>query len=302
MINKRIKLILNSIFLVIASITLTTCAKFDPEPTSGLKGPLPTVTTTAVSLIESFSAISGGSVENTIGTFAVISKGVCWNTSENPTIDNNKTIDGSGTGTYISSVTGLDDEQTYYLRAYATNSLGTAYGEQISFTTPPKIFTFCEALDDCNLSFYADNSWSTQTEIKYYGEAAVQSGSIGNSESTSVEVTVTGPGTLTFFWKVSSEATYDDLNFYHVQNAEELQVISGEVEWVGWDYTLYDAVSYTFRWTYSKDASTDSGSDAAWLDYIVYAQGKKKQALPQSLDGKHISLSGKQRNYVEKSN
>ncbi|MHB9142711.1 MAG: fibrobacter succinogenes major paralogous domain-containing protein, partial [Paludibacter sp.] len=60
--------------------------------------------------------------------------GVCWNTTGNPTTSNFKTIDGSGNGTFTSSITGLTVNTTYYVRAYATNSTGTAYGSQLSFT------------------------------------------------------------------------------------------------------------------------------------------------------------------------
>ena len=60
---------------------------------------------------------------------------VCWSTSSNPTVYDNKTIDGSGEGSFNSNITDLEEGTTYYVRAYATNSQGTAYGIQKTFTT-----------------------------------------------------------------------------------------------------------------------------------------------------------------------
>jgi hypothetical protein len=95
---------------------------------------LPTVTGNAVSSITAVSAVSGGNV-TADGGDAVTARGVCWSTSPNPTISNSKTVDGGGTGTYSSTVTGLSSGTAYYLRAYATNGAGTSYGNQVSFTT-----------------------------------------------------------------------------------------------------------------------------------------------------------------------
>ena len=61
--------------------------------------------------------------------------GVCWSTSQNPTVSDDHTTDGSGTGSFTSNLTNLTPGTTYYVRAYATNSMGTAYGSEESFTT-----------------------------------------------------------------------------------------------------------------------------------------------------------------------
>ena len=94
---------------------------------------LPTVSTMAVSSITQNSATCGGNVTADGGT-TVTARGVCWSTSPNPTIADSHTTDGSGTGSFISSITGLTDTTTYYVRAYATNETGTGYGNQLSFT------------------------------------------------------------------------------------------------------------------------------------------------------------------------
>ena len=94
---------------------------------------LPTVTTNAVTNITETTATCGGNVTSDGGA-TVTARGVCWSTSENPTVSNNHTNDGTGTGSFISSITGLSPGTTYYVRAYATNSAGTAYGEQRTFS------------------------------------------------------------------------------------------------------------------------------------------------------------------------
>jgi hypothetical protein len=97
-----------------------------------------TITTTVASNITNISAVSGGNIGSDGGA-TVTARGVCWSTSQNPTIANSKTTDGTGTGSYTSTISSLTSLTTYYIRAYATNSIGTSYGNQISFTTFPAI-------------------------------------------------------------------------------------------------------------------------------------------------------------------
>ena len=95
---------------------------------------VPTLTTTEVTEITSANAISGGMVTDNGGA-AVTVRGVCWSTNPNPTTAGNKTENGAGSGSYTSNITGLEANTKYYVRAYATNSAGTAYGNQLEFTT-----------------------------------------------------------------------------------------------------------------------------------------------------------------------
>ncbi len=94
----------------------------------------PVVTTAEITAITTTTSVSGGNVTSDGGT-NVTARGVCWSTSTNPTSAGSHTSDGTGTGTFISNLTGLNSSTTYYLRAYATNSIGTSYGSQLSFTT-----------------------------------------------------------------------------------------------------------------------------------------------------------------------
>ena len=97
---------------------------------------LPIITTTAVNTIYSTTASSGGVIVSA-GNSEITAKGVVYSTTPLPTIAlTTKTNNGTGTNTFTSTITGLQKETTYYLRAYATNSYGrTSYGDEISFTT-----------------------------------------------------------------------------------------------------------------------------------------------------------------------
>ena len=99
-----------------------------------IKSDLPVITTTAASSITSNSVVSGGNITFD-GNDPITSRGICWNTTGNPTIADQKTTDGSGKGTFNSSITALNPGTTYYICAYATNSVGTAYGNVITFKT-----------------------------------------------------------------------------------------------------------------------------------------------------------------------
>lgn len=91
---------------------------------------LPTVSTSIATSILERTAVAGGIVTNE-GSNPVTERGVCWDTAPNPTIINSKTKDGSGVGSFISDLKSLKPFTQYYVRAYATSTAGTSYGEEI---------------------------------------------------------------------------------------------------------------------------------------------------------------------------
>ena len=95
---------------------------------------LPIVSTSPITGVSNVTALTGGVVTSQ-GSSTVTARGVCWSTSPNPTLSNSFTTDASGTGSFTSTINGLTASTTYYVRAYATNSSGTAYGLQETFTT-----------------------------------------------------------------------------------------------------------------------------------------------------------------------
>jgi uncharacterized protein (TIGR02145 family) len=122
------KKVLNLIVLIcfLAGVSALHSCKKDPV--------LPTLTTTAVTAITTNSASSGGNITANGGE-EVTARGVCWGTTANPTVSGSKTSDGTDIGTFTSAIAGLTPNTDYHVRAYATNSVGTAYGNDLVFKT-----------------------------------------------------------------------------------------------------------------------------------------------------------------------
>lgn len=112
------------------------CKKDDDKKDSTV----PVLTTIAVTGISQTTAVSGGNITSD-GNEPVSARGVCWSKSSNPTITDNKTSDGTGAGSFSSELSGLTTGETYYVRAYATNSAGTGYGSTMIFETLGSTFT-----------------------------------------------------------------------------------------------------------------------------------------------------------------
>ncbi len=125
--NYFTKIMVIPILLIGLTLCFTSCK---PKPT------LAVVTTVNVTGITQTSATAGGNVTDD-GNAEVSARGVCWGTSQNPTTGSSKTSDGTGTGSFTSSITGLTPGTTYYVRAYATNSEGTSYGNEVTFPSNP---------------------------------------------------------------------------------------------------------------------------------------------------------------------
>jgi hypothetical protein len=128
----KIRLWIPATMLSLSSVfMLTNCTKDDDATKDAT---LPVLTTTEVIAVTQTTATSGGVITSDGGA-TITERGVCWSRSQTPTIADNKTIDGTGTGSFTSAISGLTANATYYVRAYATNSKGTGYGNVMSFTT-----------------------------------------------------------------------------------------------------------------------------------------------------------------------
>ena len=195
---------------------------------------LPTVTTNSVTNITQTTATSGGNITNNGGA-SVTARGVCWSTSHNPTVNNSHTTNGSGTGTYTSNITGLSPNTTYYVRAYATNSAGTAYGDEKNFTTMDNIAgsTFIYNFDNSSLAGWslidADGdgyNWKLASSLLGVGYGHNSSTDCVISESynnnmgplspdnylVSEQVTFGSSSQLTF-WACAQDASYPSEHF-----------------------------------------------------------------------------------------
>ncbi len=148
--------------------------------TTAVETTLPTVSTDPVSSITQNSAVCGGNVTSDGGA-AVTARGVCWSQAAYPTTDNSRTIDGSGLGSFTSNITGLNPGITYHVRAYATNSKGTAYGSNEVFTTA--VETTLPTVSTDPLSSITPNSAVCGGNVTSDGGAAVTARGVCWSQS-----------------------------------------------------------------------------------------------------------------------
>jgi hypothetical protein len=128
-----------------------------------------------------------------------------------------------------------------------------------------------EAVDNTNLTWTTggNSNWFNQTLVSYYGGDAAQSGDISDNQQTYLQTNIAGPGTLSFYWKVSSEANYDYLRFY-IDDVEQSGRISGSVDWTQKSFTIPSG-NHTIKWAYTKDGSESSGSDCGWIDKVEFS-------------------------------
>jgi uncharacterized repeat protein (TIGR02543 family) len=127
-----------------------------------------------------------------------------------------------------------------------------------------------EALDNPDLAWTSggDVNWFPQTAASHDGIDAAQSGAIVDYQTTWVETTVSGSGTLSFWWKVSSEQDFDRLGL-RVDNTERT-AISGETQWEYITLHIEGTGNHSLRWQYAKDKSDLAGADCGWLDQVVW--------------------------------
>jgi hypothetical protein len=179
----------------------------------------------------------------------------------------------SGTGLNC-NITGRVSGTTYWYRVRATKAgmkdSGYRTGGNGCVVTISN--TLANAIDTSyGVSTGGNVNWFYQTAVSYYGGDAAQSGDIADYQSNWMQTTVTGPGFISFYWKVSSESGYDYLRFY-IDNVEQPGSISGEVDWTSRSFVLAGG-SHVLKWVYSKDGSASSNSDAGWVDKLVFTPG-----------------------------
>ncbi len=117
-------------YVLFATMLVFACCDKDDDSINTI----PVVSTTEVTEITTTTALSGGNITDDRGATVTV-RGVCWSTGQNPTISDSKSEGGTGAGSFTSSISGLEPNSTYYVKAYATNSAGTGYGSAMSFTT-----------------------------------------------------------------------------------------------------------------------------------------------------------------------
>jgi hypothetical protein len=149
---------------------------------------------------------------------------------------------------------------------------------------PDVTFTLGEAVDNTLLTWSTggDASWYGQCDQYYWDNDAAVSGMITDNQSTWLETTVNGPGTLSFYWMVDSELNYDFLEFY-IDNVYQ-ERISGLTDWQFRSHSLSSG-THTLKWMYTKDRDLKSGRDLGWLDKVVFVVAPPAiQVTPVSLN------------------
>ncbi len=194
----------------------------------------PIVKTSQISSYTETSAVCGGTVVSQ-GLAAVTARGVCWSTSHNPTISGSHTTDGTGTGSFSSSITGVSSYYTYYVRAYATNSYGTSYGEEVVLNFGYIFKSNFENNAENSKWYFANggyvNMWCIGSATDNGGSKSLYiTNNGGQSYGYSTNRTsyvyayrlVTLPETddylFSFDWKAYGESGYDYLRVYLVPN------------------------------------------------------------------------------------
>lgn len=170
-----------------AFLSLIACKKDAGESDEGLAK----LTTNEVSSIRASTAQGGGNVL-TQGNSLVSARGICWGTNPNPNVDNSSTASGAGAGNFLASLSNLTPSTTYYVRAYAVNDQGIAYGNQVSFTSEAQPTT----------DFWTINGRLFQTN----GLGAIWAS--GTRSLGAISITQGGIFTITFKEKPQVNGTY----------------------------------------------------------------------------------------------
>lgn len=239
----------------------------------------PTVTTTDISEKTETTAVSGGNVTNDGGA-TVTERGVCWSTSENPNMDDDsKTTDGTGTGEFTSSLTGLTPNTTYYVRAYATNSTGPGYGDQVEFTTTnggnSSMGTFTDSRDGQTYAtveigsqtWMAENLNYQTTNSEWYDNSSENGDKYGRLYIWESALTACPSG-----WHLPSDSEWTKLS----------------------DYLIYNGYGYGGSGTdIGKSMAFTSGWNLGSVPGVVgYDQATNNSSGFSALPGGHFSISG----------
>ncbi|MCL5279871.1 MAG: hypothetical protein M1376_08210 [Planctomycetes bacterium] len=134
----------------------------------------------------------------------------------------------------------------------------------------PPTPTLGQALDS-GLTYTTDGAdvWAVTYSESYQGAYSARSGWIGDLEESYLQTQVEGPGTVTFWWKVSSEEGCDDLEFWIDSTRQDW--ISGSVDWQEKTFTVSGTGTHTLKWRYVKDGSVSTGDDCGWVDWVQWS-------------------------------
>ena len=256
-----------------------------------IKGPsAPTVETAEVTNIKSKMATGGGKVTSS-GGFAITKRGVCWSTLQYPTVANDHTEDGTGAGEFFSNIGNLQPNTTYYVRAYAENEKGVAYGNQVIFKSAsgiPTVTTTLVRVDSKTAVFCEGNvtdegdspviargiCWGTSTP-NVNGQKTSEGDGAGGF-STSIAVTNVHTQNLYFRAYATNESgtAYGEAIMIDHRNPYNLfKVTEGGVSYLVLPYDLHNGNmgGYDYYYAYYKDPSySNNTAFTSCADLVAY--------------------------------
>jgi len=250
-------LTLNTKYYVRAYATNANGTNYGPELFFKTAGVFPTVTTTAPTAVSEGSAILGGNV-TAQGSAAVTDRGVCLSSSINPSVTDLKIGSGTGTGIFTTTNARLKPNTPYYVRAYATNSVGTSYGQNQQFTT---LDAFYESFET-GFSGGTTGAWNIVNTSSSEGYQSLYTKQ--NASEASFTRTLLNTGQITFWVLIEDYdvgTTGASITFYIDDVA---QVTIYQCPWSQRSYPVSAGI-HTFKWKYS---TTDT-RNYSYLDYII---------------------------------
>ena len=244
----------NTLYYVRSYATNSAGTGYGPEVSFTTKVDLPVVTTTAVTAVTKTTAISGGEVTYDGGA-TISARGLAYGAAANPTISGTVLSGGTGTGIFVSNLTGLALFTGYHVRAYATNSAGTSYGSDISFTTLADITKFWVVGDY--------NGWNNSDAAKYIISTATS----GGAAEGFIYLTTGGV-------KLATDHSWDNAHTFGDNGSGALTNPGGNIPVATAGYYLIKAnlgpMTYSITktaWGVIGDASPNSWTDETALTY-----------------------------------
>jgi predicted outer membrane repeat protein len=208
----------------------------------------------------------------TIGTTAALSvtasgKGLAYQWYQGASADTSHPMAGANLPDFTTPA--LSQTSAFWVRI--TNAYGTLDSDAATVSVTADLLA--TAMNSgCSLLYASGGnaSWFGQTVTTHDGFAAAQSGLISHSQSTDVQTSAIGAGTISFWWNVSSQSGGDFLRFY-IDGVEQSGSISGTTgTWAQKTFTVATAGVHAYKWAYTKNSSTSSGSDCGWVDEVVW--------------------------------
>jgi hypothetical protein len=272
----------NTVYYIRAYATNSTGTGYGAQ-NSVSTGVTATVSTADVTTIDTFSAVSGGEITDD-GGCPITQKGVCWSYNSNPTIANNRTTQGGGTGTFVSNITGLMGGRTYYVRAYATNSKGTVYGAEKVFTTLEPPTPYIGQNYAGGIVFYIDSSGMHGLVCAPANQGTYQWGCNGTSIATSTALGTGASNTAAIAAfcaqtnisaKICDTLTLNGYTDWFLPSIDEVQLMYNNLHLIGLgSFTAVGGCGYPC--TYASSSESGATSSIGWDFYFGTVQGVPK--------------------------